>query len=87
MNNVLYHIGDDGRLAKCRAKKRSCPKNSPHFSSQEEGQLYLDNLHEKEENKYNKKRFKQLTTNTVESELKNKKSKTSQILELSKRNQ
>ena len=65
MNNVLYHIGDDGRLAKCRAKKRPCPKNSPHFSSQE-GQLYLDNLHEKEENKYNKKRFKQLTTNTVE---------------------
>lgn len=85
MNNVLYHIGDDGRLAKCRAKKRPCPKNSPHFSSQEEGQLYLDNLHEKEENRYNKKRFKQLTTNTVESELKNKKSKTSQILELSKR--
>lgn len=81
MQQILYHIGDDGRLSKCRASKRPCPKKTPHFTTQEEGQQYLDNLHESK----NKTRFKQLTTNTVESELKNKNSKTSKIIELTKR--
>jgi hypothetical protein len=79
---IKYHISDDGRPARCRASKRACPKG-PHFLSQGEAQEYLDN--NMDESIQRQKKFKQLSTNTVEQELKNKKSKTNKILELSKR--
>lgn len=77
-----YHFTDDYKLVRCRATKRPCPKGGPHFDTIEEGNEYRDKYLA---DKFSATRFKKLSTNTLESELKNKKSKTSKILELSKR--
>lgn len=80
---VLYHIALDGRPAKCRAKKRTCPRGE-HFATQEDAQKYADETNPKIVQSHTKK-FKQLTTNTLESELKNPNSKTSKIYNLAQR--
>lgn len=82
---ATYHIDDNHRPARCRASVRPCPKkDSPHFNSRYECEQYIDKFNE-ENNIKGRKKFKQLSTNTVEAELKNKNSKTSKILAISNR--